>query len=34
MARLYSDEGFPKKVSEKLRQLDHDVLTVQEAGQD
>ncbi|MEL6230353.1 MAG: DUF5615 family PIN-like protein [Cyanobacteria bacterium J06627_3] len=33
MARLYSDEGFPKKVSEKLRQLDHDVLTVQEAGQ-
>ena len=33
MARLYSDEGFPRKVSEKLRQLDHDVLTVQEAGQ-
>ncbi|NEZ59222.1 DUF5615 family PIN-like protein [Adonisia turfae] len=33
MARLYSDEGFPKKVSEKLKQLDHDVLTVQEAGQ-
>ncbi|MEM1255463.1 MAG: DUF5615 family PIN-like protein [Cyanobacteria bacterium P01_H01_bin.21] len=33
MARLYSDEGFPKKVSEKLRQLDHDVLTVQETGQ-
>ncbi|MBE9069274.1 DUF5615 family PIN-like protein [Leptolyngbya cf. ectocarpi LEGE 11479] len=33
MARLYSDEGFPKKVSEKLTQLDHDVLTVQEAGQ-
>ena len=33
MARLYSDEGFPKKVSENLRQLNHDVLTVQEAGQ-
>ncbi|NEQ53492.1 MAG: hypothetical protein F6K11_25710 [Leptolyngbya sp. SIO3F4] len=33
MARLYSDEGFPKKVSEKLRDLDHDVLTVQEADQ-
>ena len=33
MAQLYSDEGFPKKVSEKLRDLEHDVLTVQEAGQ-
>ena len=33
MARLYSDEGFPKKVSEKLRDLVHDVFTVQEAGQ-
>ena len=34
MARLYADEGFPKKVSERLRTFGHDVLTVQEAGQD
>ena len=32
MARLYADEQFPKKVSEKLRTIGHDVLTVQEAG--
>ena len=32
MARLYADEQFPKKVSEKLRAIGHDVLTVQEAG--
>lgn len=33
MALLYADEGFPKVVTELLRQLGHDVLTVQEAGQ-
>ncbi|PZD73998.1 hypothetical protein C1752_01747 [Acaryochloris thomasi RCC1774] len=32
-ARLYADEGFSKKVSDYLRELGHDVLTVQEAGQ-
>ncbi|BAZ25510.1 hypothetical protein NIES4073_64150 [Kalymmatonema gypsitolerans NIES-4073] len=32
MARLYADEQFPKKVSELLRTMGHDVLTVQEAG--
>lgn len=32
MARLYSDEQFPKIVSELLRTMGHDVLTVQEAG--
>ncbi|NEP09634.1 MAG: hypothetical protein F6K14_05265 [Symploca sp. SIO2C1] len=32
MARLYADEQFPRKVSELLRTLGHDVLTVQEAG--
>jgi Domain of unknown function (DUF5615) len=32
MASLYADEGFPKIVTELLRQLDHDVLTTQEAG--
>jgi predicted nuclease of predicted toxin-antitoxin system len=32
MARLYSDEQFPKVVSELLRMIGHDVLTVQEAG--
>jgi Domain of unknown function (DUF5615) len=30
---LYADEGFPKVVTELLRQLGHDVLTVQEADQ-
>jgi predicted nuclease of predicted toxin-antitoxin system len=33
MARFYVDEGFPKTVAQLLRDLGHDVLTVQEAGQ-
>jgi Domain of unknown function (DUF5615) len=33
VARLYVDEGFPKAVAQRLRDLGHDVLTVQEAGQ-
>lgn len=32
MARIYTDEQFPLKVSQLLRTLGHDVLTVQEAG--
>jgi len=32
MARLYADENFPFPVVEELRQLGHDVLTLQEAG--
>lgn len=32
MARLYMDEQFPREASDRLRQLGHDVLTVQEAG--
>ncbi|MEH1863321.1 MAG: DUF5615 family PIN-like protein [Nostoc sp.] len=32
MARLYADEQFPYQVVEHLRDLGHDVLTVQEAG--
>ena len=32
MARLYVDEQFPYEVVEHLRDLDHDVLTVKEAG--
>lgn len=32
MARLYADEQFPRGVSELLRTMGHDVLTVQEAG--
>jgi predicted nuclease of predicted toxin-antitoxin system len=32
MARLYSDEQFPREISEILRTMGHDVLTVQEAG--
>ncbi|GAB1539104.1 DUF5615 family PIN-like protein [Scytonema sp. NUACC21] len=32
MARLYADEQFPREVSELLRTMGHDVLTVQEAG--
>lgn len=32
MARLYADEQFPYLTSNHLRQLGHDVLTVQEAG--
>ncbi len=31
MARLYADEQFPRIVSELLRTMGHDVLTVQEA---
>ncbi|MGC1309636.1 MAG: DUF5615 family PIN-like protein [Phormidesmis sp.] len=33
MARLYADEMFPAVVSTLLGELDHDVLTVQAAGQ-
>lgn len=32
MARLYADEQFPRPVVEHLRSLNHDILTVQEAG--
>ncbi len=32
MARLYADEQFPREVSQLLRTMGHDVLTVQEAG--
>jgi hypothetical protein len=32
MASLYADEDFDYAVVERLRQLGHDVLTVQEAG--
>ena len=32
MARLYADEQFPRPVVEYLRNLGHDVLTLQEAG--
>ncbi len=32
MASLYADEQFPYEVVEHLRDLGHDVLTVQEAG--
>src|SRR5882724_6345007 len=32
MAQLYADEVFSYPVVEELRQLGHDVLTVQEAG--
>ena len=32
MARLYADEDFPRPVVQILRDLGHDVLTVQEAG--
>jgi predicted nuclease of predicted toxin-antitoxin system len=32
MARLYMEEQFPKIVSQLLREMGHDVLTVQEAG--
>lgn len=34
MARLYSDEEFPRPVSEKLRTMGHDVATCQECKQD
>lgn len=32
MAKLYADEHFPRKLTQLLRELGHDVLTVQEAG--
>src|SRR5881396_2114354 len=32
MACLYSDEQFPRSVSEKLRNMGHDILTCQESG--
>lgn len=32
MARLYSNENFPLPVVMELRQLGHDVLTIQETG--
>lgn len=32
MARFYSNENFPRRVVEALRQLGHDVLTSMEAG--
>ena len=32
MARLYSNENFPLPVVEELRQMGHDVLTIQETG--
>ncbi len=32
MSRLYADEQFPKAVSQLLRDMGHDILTVQEAG--
>jgi predicted nuclease of predicted toxin-antitoxin system len=34
MVRLYADEQFPRLVSELLRKLGHNILTVQEAGND
>lgn len=32
MARLYSNENFPLPVVDELRQLGHDVVTIQERG--
>lgn len=32
MARLYSNENFPIPVVEVLRELGHDILTIQESG--
>jgi hypothetical protein len=32
MAGLYSNENFPLPVVEKLRELGHDVVTIQETG--
>lgn len=32
MARLFADENFPLPVVETLRQLGHDIVTVQESG--
>ena len=33
MARLYADENFSQPAVERLRELGHDVLTVQSAGE-
>ena|ERR1700687_3120134 len=33
MAKLYADENFKSDVVDRLRALGHDILTVQEAGQ-
>ncbi len=33
MARLYSNENFPRGVSEALHILGYDILMTQEAGQ-
>jgi predicted nuclease of predicted toxin-antitoxin system len=32
MAQFYSNENFPLPVVDKLRELGHDVLTIQETG--
>ncbi len=32
MAKLYSNENFPLPVVKELRQMGHDVLTIQETG--
>jgi uncharacterized protein with PIN domain len=32
VARLFTDENFTVSIAEKLRQLGHDVLTIQETG--
>ena len=32
MAQLYANENFPLPVVERLRELGHDVLTIQETG--
>ena len=32
MARFYSNENFPLPVVQKLRELGHDLLTIQETG--
>ncbi len=32
MARIYADENFPLPAIARLRELGHDVLTVQESG--
>jgi predicted nuclease of predicted toxin-antitoxin system len=32
MTRLYADEQFPRVISDHLRAMEHDVLTVQQAG--
>ncbi len=32
MTRMYANENFPLPVVEELRQLGHDVLTIQETG--